>query len=122
MALAPRVFIVQDQHVRDPENNALISKFNFTTAREFGELVYLLEPTANPFHPNEGVIAQLTDKLHDYTHRDFLVLTGNPILIGWATAIAALANQKNGGEVRFLQWNGRRQMYLEVGGKLFKFF
>lgn len=118
MAINSRVFIIQDQHVRDQETNALVSKFNFATAKEFGELTFLLNPTANPFSPNEGVIAELTDKLHDYNHNDFLVLTGNPILIGWATALAA---KINGGKVRFLQWNGRRQMYLEIKGSLFDF-
>lgn len=118
MAVNPRVFIIQDQHVRDTETNALISKFNFATAKEFGELLFLLNPTANPFSPNEGIVSELTDKLHNYSDQDYLVLTGNPILIGWATAIAAKVNE---GKVRFLQWNGRRQMYLEVRGKIFAF-
>ena len=114
----PRVFIVQDQFKRHPENDALVSKFDFTEAKKFGELVFLLKPNANPFHPNDGVVAELTDKLHDYNKNDFLLLTGNPILIGWTVTIAAQANQ---GKVRLLQWNGRRQCYLEVRGELYKF-
>ena len=118
LSLTPRVFIIQDQHIRDGETNALVSKFNFTTAKEFGELKFLLNPTANPFSPNDGIISELTHELHDYGDTDYLVLTGNPILIGWATAIAAKVND---GKLRFLQWNGRRQMYLEVRGKIYAF-
>jgi len=113
-----RVFIVQDQFKRHPENNSLVSKFDFTQAKPYGELIFLLRPDANPFSPNEGVIAELTDKLHDYGPHDFLLLTGNPILIGWVTAIAASMNH---GKVRMLQWNGRRQCYLEVRGNLYQF-
>jgi hypothetical protein len=119
MAITSRVFIIQDQFVRDQETNAPVSKFNFTTAKEYGELHFLLQPTANPFSPNEGVVAELTDKLHDFSNSDYLVLTGNPILIGWATAIAAKVNK---GKVKFLQWNGRRGLYLEIRGDIFNFF
>ena len=113
-----RVFIVQDQYKRHPENDTLVSKFDFTEAKRFGDLTFLLSPNANPFSPNEGVICELTDKLHDYSVHDFLLLTGNPILIGWTVAIAAQANK---GRVRLLQWNGRRSCYLEVRGDLYKF-
>jgi hypothetical protein len=113
-----RVFIVQDQFKRHPDNDSLVSKFDFTQAKPFGDLVYLLKPNANPFSPNEGVVAELTDKLHDYGPNDFLLLTGNPILIGWVTAIAA---KMNNGKVRLLQWNGRRGLYLEVRGNLYQF-
>lgn len=117
-ATHPRVFIVQDQFKRHPENNSLVSKFDFTQAKPFGELVYLLSPNANPFSPNEGVVAELTDKLHDFNSNDYLLLTGNPVLIGWVTAIAASMSK---GKVRMLQWNGRRGVYLEVRGNLYQF-
>lgn len=113
-----RVFIVQDQYMRDPETNSLVSKFDFSQAKPYGELVFLLDPNINPFRPNESVISTLSDHLHDFSNRDFLLLTGNPVLIGWATAIAARANK---GVVRFLQWNGRRKCYLEVIGNIFQF-
>lgn len=114
----PRVFIVQDQFRRHPENDSLVSKFDFSQAGAFGTLVFLLSPDANPFSPNEGVVAELSDKLFDYSSNDFLLLTGNPVLIGWVTAIAAKANH---GKVRMLQWNGRRGIYLEVRGNLYQF-
>lgn len=114
----PRVFIVQDQFKRHPENDSLVSKFDFSQAVPFGELTFLLKPDANPFSPNEGVVAELTDKLHDFSNNDYLLLTGNPILIGWVTAVAAAMNN---GKVRMLQWNGRRGIYLEVRGNLYQF-
>lgn len=113
-----RIFVVQDQYMRDQETGALVSKFDFTKAKEFGELKFLLAPNANPFSPNQAVVKELTDKLQDFDDADYLLLTGNPILIGWATALAALAND---GKIKMLQWNPRRQCYLEVRGNLFEF-
>jgi len=112
-----KVFIVQDQFMRDSETGALVSKFDFTKAKEFGELEYILAPNANPFSPNEEVIEKLRETLADFGPHDYLLLTGNPILIGWATTFAAMACQ---GRIRMLQWNPRRQCYLEVRGKLFE--
>ena len=95
-----RVFIVQDQQKRRGES--LVSKFDFSTAEKFGELVYLLGPSARPFPPNEEIVAELHEKLHDFSPDDYLLLVGNPCLIGWATAIAA---HYSGGIVQQLQFS-----------------
>jgi len=93
-----RVFVVQDQ-----------KRFDIGAAKSFGNLVFLLDEEATPY--DESVVATLHDKLSSYTPEDYLLLLGNPCLIGWTVAIAALYS---GGPVKHLQWRGKTQSYIVV--------
>lgn len=105
-----KVYVVQNQHRWDRDKQRFEPKFDLTPAEEFGELVYLLSPTAAPFRP-EPIIQELREKLKDYREGDHLLLVGNPVLIGFAVAVAADAN---GGRVSLLQWSGKDQRYIAV--------
>ena len=109
------VYVVQDQRRYDKDTGKYVNKFNLTSAEEHGELKYLLTPTASPFHP-ETLMPELWDRLKDFSDADALLLIGNPILIGWATAIAADANN---GHVTLLQWHGRDRKYIPVTAQVF---
>lgn len=104
------VYIIQDQKWVDPETNQLRSKFNFEPAEKYGELEFLLKPSASPFDL-EPVLKKLHSTLFNFTDNDFLLLTGNPVLMGLAVAIAADYNQ---GNVNMLQWSGAKQTYVPV--------
>lgn len=108
------VYIVQDQkHVDPNKNNQLVSKFDFTPAQKYGELHFLLKPSASPFN-----LPPALDKMHQelqhFTDEDYLLLTGSPVLLGLAVAIAA---DYNGGNVKMLQWSGAKRDYVPVDGK-----
>lgn len=105
-----RVFVVQNQHRWNRDAGRFEPKFDLTPAQQFGELVYLLSPTAAPFRP-EPVIEELREKLADFGPDDHLLLVGNPVLIGFAVALAA---ESNGGDVSLLQWSGKDQRYIQV--------
>lgn len=105
-----KVYVVQNQHRWDRDKQRFEPKFDLTPAEEFGELVYLLSPTAAPFRP-EPIIQELREKLKDYREGDHLLLVGNPVLIGFAVTVAAAAN---GGRVSLLQWSGKDQRYIAV--------
>lgn len=105
-----RVFVVQNQHRWNRQAQQFEPKFDLSPAEEFGELTYLLTPTAAPFRP-EPVIEELNEKLADFGPDDHLLLVGNPVLIGFAVAIAA---RHNGGSVSLLQWSGKDQRYINV--------
>jgi len=109
----PRVFVVQRQKKIDVANGALVDKFDVAPAERFGELVYLLGPSAKPW--TASVIPELREALRGYDgERDWLVLVGSPVLIGYAMTFAALAG---GGKVRVLQWHGRDRDYTPVLGE-----
>lgn len=105
-----RVYVVQNQHRWSRQEQGFEPKFDLSPAEQFGELVYLLSPTAAPFRP-EPVIQELKEKLRDFTSDDHLLLVGNPCLIGFAVAIAA---QYNSGSVSLLQWSGKDGRYIQV--------
>lgn len=108
------VYVVQKQMHLDREKNEYVERFNLETAQEYGDLVYLLSPTAAPFRP-DGVLADLRTGLSDFTDEDHLLLIGNPVLIGMAAAIAA----DRAGTVNFLQWSGKDQKYLSIKADIF---
>lgn len=114
MVMKTRVFVVQKQMRWDQSKGELVPKFDLTKAEKFGEVVYLLSPTAGPFNP-APIIKELKTKLSTIQPTDFLLLIGNPCLIGWATAIAV---QYTGGRVNLLQWSGKEQSYLPIQTKL----
>lgn len=103
----PKVYIVQTPTYLDEETQQYKAKYDFRPARIYGELVYLLKPTAAPFQ-SASIINELHEKLKDFSEDDFLLLVGNPAIIGWAAAIAA---QYSDGKLNLLQWHGRNNGY-----------
>ena len=110
------VYVVQKQHKWDREKEAYVPKFDLSQAEHFGTLRYLLSPTAAPYR-TESVLSDLHEGLKEYTPNDYLLLIGNPILIGCAATIAA---DYGGGSVRFLQWSGRDQTYIPILAEIFE--
>lgn len=107
--MKPRVFVVQKQYRQEGVN--LVPKFDLASAEKFGELHYLLSPTAAPFN-SEAVIAELQQKLSGFRgNMDYLLLVGNPCFIGWTTAVAVKAG---GGHLQLLQWSSRKMEYVCV--------
>ncbi len=109
------VFIVQKHMKYDDQKEQFVPKFDVSSARQFGNVEFLLSPTANPFNPN-WIIDELHNKLQNFSSEDYLLLVGNPCLIGMVVAIAAYYS---GGRVRLLQWSGKDQKYVEIDITLF---
>lgn len=101
------VYLVQDTKWVDKDGQ-LKSKFDFSAATQYGELVELLEPGASPFDL-APVIYRLQDRLRNFSRTDYLLLVGSPVLIGLAVAIAA---NYGDGDVAMLQWSGAKRQYI----------
>jgi len=110
------VYVVQQHRKYNKDTGEYVPVFDLEPATEHGQLSFLLSPTAAPFHP-ETVIPELREALQDFNDDDHLLLVGNPVLIGWATAIAA---DYNDGRVSVLQWSGRDQRYIPVSAQVFE--
>lgn len=110
MRKKPIVYVVQKQMRFDRNLGELVPRFDLEPAEQFGRFVYLLSPSAAPWKP-ESVLTDLHKRLKDYTDQDYLLLIGNPCLIGFAVAVAA---KHNNGRVNLLQWHGRDRAYLKV--------
>jgi len=110
------VYVVQQQMKFDQVKKELVPRFiSINKAEKWGEIQYLLSPSAHPFNP-ELVLGDLHEKLSGFSDDDFLLLIGNPGLIGMATA---LASHYNDGRVKFLQWSGRHNEYTEIIVKIY---
>lgn len=110
----PRVFVVQKQMRWSAEKKDLVPKFDLSTAEEYGKLEFLLSPSAAPFN-SEPIIAELKEKLKTYSDNDYLLLIGNPALIGF---VVAIASQINNGNVKLLQYSGKDRRYILIHGLL----
>lgn len=105
------VFVVQNQHQMNNTTGQLESKFDLRPAERFGELTFLLSPTARPFTPRP-IVAELHRKLRGISLTDHLLLLGNPILIGMAVAVAQMHARE--GSLSLLHWDGRAREYTPV--------
>ena len=108
------VYVIQRQLRRDQETGDIVDRFDLGPAEQYGRIVFLLEPNASAFRSKE-VIRDLRHALSRFTGNDYLLLIGNPCIIGWSTAIAA---EFSGGCVKMLQWNSQQQAYMVVEGDI----
>lgn len=108
------VYVVQNQQKRHESTGLMGPKFDLSSARDYGELVYLLDSHDLPFRP-VPVVDKLRAGLASFTEKDYLLLIGNPCLIGWSVAIAS---QATGGVVRVLQWHKRSSSYILIESNL----
>jgi hypothetical protein len=110
------VYVVQKQMRFDEKTGELVSRFKtLDKAERFGSLEYLLSPSAHPFNPS-NIIGDLHEKLKSFGDEDYLLLIGNPALIGMATAVAGHYNE---GRLKLLQWSGRQSDYAEISVRMF---
>ncbi len=110
------VFAVQQQMRFDADTHELVPRFtSINKAEKWGQIVYILSPSAHPFNP-QLVLGDIHEKLRNFSDDDFLLLIGNPGLIGMSTAIAS---HYNDGRVKFLQWSGRHREYTEIVTEIF---
>lgn len=110
------VFAVQQQMRFDQVRKELVPRFtSINNAERWGQIVYLLSPSAHPFNP-DLVLGDMHEKLLAFSDNDHLLLIGNPGLIGMATTIAAWYNN---GSVKLLQWSGRHNEYIEIVAKIY---
>lgn len=115
----PRVFIVQRPTQRDPGTGAVVPSMDLSPANEWGEVVFLLRDNENPFNNVQSTVLEIErvmdDRGYDPEGRgDWILLVGNPILIGLVSAVAAGFNVR----LRLLQWSRADRAYRPVEAQL----
>lgn len=115
-SIQPRVFAVQQPTGRDPASGEVRDTMDLSPAEEFGEVTYILHQAHNPFtDPDEtvrGIRAVLEHE--DFGPDDWLLLVGNPVLIGLVAAVAAGLVPR----LRLLQWSRADRCYRPVEAQL----
>jgi hypothetical protein len=101
-----KVYVVQEVYGRD-----------FMPAKKFGELVPLLQADTQIYLSATPAVRRLTRHLSKFTDEDYLLLVGDPVLIGIAVSIACAANR---GKVKLLKWDKRNMDYHAVSVDIFQ--
>ena len=98
------VYIVQEVRGRD-----------ISSASSYGNLEILL--TSDKVMENYTVkqMDVFHNKLKNFSDRDFLLLSGDPVAIALASCIAS-AN--NNGRIKFLRWDRKMETYFKIGARV----
>jgi hypothetical protein len=99
--MQPTVYIVQK-----PDE-----KKNVISAQDFGELKFILPEKTNLMWKPQETISIIKDELRFFNDNDYLLLIGDPAVIGICTAVAA---EYNCGRIKFLKWDNREWKYYPV--------
>jgi hypothetical protein len=111
-----RVFVVHQPTGRDRSTGAIKPTMDLSPAREWGELRFILREWENPFADFDATVAEVRRVLlgEGLSDEDWLLLVGNPCLIGLVAAEAARIT----GGLRMLQWDRSQHRYLAVSAQL----
>ena len=101
------VYVIQDI----PGSKVGTPKINIIGATEFGNLKVCLPENSQIILSPTYVITTLRQKLKDYTIRDYLLLTGDPAIIGVACSIVS---DITNGKYNLLKWDKQERRYYPV--------
>ena len=101
------VYVIQDI----PGSKVGTPKINIIGATQFGTLKVLLPENSQIILSPTYVITTLRQKLKDYTIRDYLLLTGDPAIIGVACSIVS---DITNGKYKLLKWDKQERRYYPV--------
>jgi len=101
------VYVIQDI----PGTKQGAPKINIIGATQFSNLRVLLPENSQIILSPNYVITTLRQKLKDYTNRDYLLLTGDPAIIGVACSIVS---DVTNGKYNLLKWDKQERRYYPV--------
>jgi hypothetical protein len=103
----PIVYILQEL----PGTKAGSPKINIMSASKYGEFKFLLPEFSQIIFSPGPLIFKLRNLLKDYTPHDYLLLTGDPAIIGVACSIVA---DNTNGKFNLLKWDKQDRMYYPM--------
>ena len=86
-------------------------KINIIGASKFGELKVLLPELSQIIFSPGPLIFKLRKLLNNYTPEDFLLLTGDPAIIGVACSIVS---DTTNGKYKVLKWDKQERQYYPI--------
>ncbi len=107
------VYVIQDV----PGTKIGTPKINIIGATQFGQLKVLLPENSQIILSPSYVVTTLRSKLKDYTSNDYLLLTGDPAIIGVACSIVS---DTTNGKYNLLKWDKQERRYYPVEIDLYK--
>ena len=103
----PQVYVLQEL----PGTKAGAPKINIMSASKFGEFKFLLPEFSQIIFSPGPLIFKLRSLLKNYTTKDYLLLTGDPAIIGVACSIVA---DVTNGKFNLLKWDKQDRIYYPI--------
>tara|TARA_R100000315_G_C5089069_1_gene51311 strand:- start:97 stop:477 length:381 start_codon:yes stop_codon:yes gene_type:complete len=109
----PTVYVIQEL----PGTSVGRPKFNIMGALKYGKLKVLLKENAQIVLSPGPVVHELRRLLKDYNSNDYLLLSGDPAIIGLACTIAS---DINNGRFNLLKWDRQEKVYYPLEINLYE--
>ena len=110
---APIVYVIQE--IAGTKEGR--PKINILGAGEYGTFKFLLPELSQMIFSPGPLIFKLRKGLKDYTNEDFLLLTGDPAIIGVACSIVS---DITSGKFNLLKWDKQERKYYPIHINLFE--
>ena len=107
------VYVIQEI----PGTQAGKPKINIMGASEYGEFVFLLPELSQIIFSPGPLIFKLKQSLKDYKPEDYLLLTGDPAIIGVACSIVS---DMTTGKYNLLKWDKQEKKYYPIEINLYE--
>ena len=107
------VYVIQEI----PGTRAGAPKINIMSAREYGEFNFLLPEFSQIIFSPGPLVFKLRKLLKDYKAEDYLLLTGDPAIIGVACSIVS---DITSGKYNLLKWDKQERMYYPIKINLYE--
>ena len=101
------VYVLQEL----PGTKAGTPKINIMSASKYGKFKFLLPEFSQIIFSPGPLIFKLRSLLKDYTVEDYLLLTGDPAIIGVACSIVS---DMTNGKYSLLKWDKQDRMYYPI--------
>ena len=101
------VYVIQEI----PGTKAGIPKINIMSASRYGKFKFLLPEFSQIIFSPGSLIFKLRNLMKNYRPTDYLLLTGDPAIIGVACSIAS---DITNGKYRLLKWDKQENQYYPI--------
>ena len=109
----PKVYVIQEI----PGTSEGRPKINIMGAREFGEFKFLLPELSQIIFSPGPLIYKLRQELKNFSEQDYLLLTGDPAIIGVACSIVS---DMTNGKYKLLKWDRQERKYYPIEINLYE--
>ena len=92
-------------------------KFNIIGAQKFGKIEVLLKEDTQIVRSPGPITYQLRRLLKNFTDKDYLLLSGDPKVIGLSIAVAC---DINNGKYKTLTWDKQEKMYYSTDFNIYE--
>ena len=109
----PTVYVIQEIAGTRAGN----PKINIMGASNYGQFKFVLPEFSQMIHSPGPLIYKLRQGLKEYKKKDYLLLTGDPAIIGVACSIVS---DITGGKYNLLKWDKQERKYYPIEINLYE--